>query len=428
MIKKNCLLLPIYIVFNILFILVCGYFYEINELSYYNFSKYYNYLLILNIIVLFIIFIKRTIKKEKMNFNIVDVAVILILFFGIISVIFAIKPNVALHGIQGRYEGYLMILYYFSIFLLSTFVEKEYKKIIVFSLLIVGVIQLAYAILQINEIEGIVRHYNYSEVWATGFTTNPGFFSTFMLLCLCYAMGLYIDENKLLVNIVYMILISLFTVGLLISNAMSGVVGLISVMMFILFYVVKVKRIKKMVVILLIIFSSLLVVCKLNITKLVGDFRQTAVETKEIAKGNINDNFGTKRLFIWKNTLKIVPQNILNGVGIDNFYYAFGNRPLWKGNYFYDKAHNEYLQILICEGVFALIVYLCFYGIILIRGIRNCFKNKEVYLIVPVIGYLVQAFFNFSVIEVEPYVFIAIGLCVLRGNYNEKSKCRNTNT
>ena len=43
-----------------------------------------------------------------------------------------------------------------------------------------------------------------------------------------------------------------------------------------------------------------------------------------LLKGDVKDNFGTGRIYIWKNTLKVVPENMENGVGIDNFYYAFG--------------------------------------------------------------------------------------------------------
>ena len=115
---------------------------------------------------------------------------------------------------------------------------------------------------------------------------------------------------------------------------------------------------------------------------------------------------------IWKNTLKIVPKNLIHGVGVDNYYYAFDGKPLYSknGKVFYDKAHNEYLQILITEGIFCLISYLAFYGIITVRGTKYSFKNKEVYFILPIIGYLVQAFFNISVIEVAPIFYIALGL------------------
>jgi hypothetical protein len=41
-------------------------------------------------------------------------------------------------------------------------------------------------------------------------------------------------------------------------------------------------------------------------------------------------------------------------------------------------------------------------------------KNKEIYLILPIIGYLVQAQFNISVIEVAPFFYIGLGLLIDR--------------
>ena len=113
---------------------------------------------------------------------------------------------------------------------------------------------------------------------------------------------------------------------------------------------------------------------------------------------------------------------------IDNFYYAFGDKPIGRGRWFFDKVHNEYLQILITEGIFALISYLLLFGWVTIKGTINNYKNKEIYLILPVIGYLTQAFFNISVIEVAPFFYISLGLLVDRGISNEKSKRNNTST
>ena len=72
-------------------------------------------------------------------------------------------------------------------------------------------------------------------------------------------------------------------------------------------------------------------------------------------------------MFIWKNTIKEVPNNLLHGVGVDNFLYAFNNGSLEGKEMVYDKAHNEYLQILITEGIFSFISYLMLYTIIIIR-------------------------------------------------------------
>ena len=421
-------LLPIYLILNIIYITIISYFYRIGKLSYNTFSKTYIVLLILNILVLISLFIIKKHKKETLKFNITDIFLLLILLFSGISVIFAINRNVAIFGMPGRYEGLLQILYYFSLYFLSTYIEKEYKKIIIYTIILCGIVNLIYAVFQVLKIGNTIRVYRNGKIWATGLTTNPGFFASYMLLCMSYVLGLFIDEKETLKKIIYGLLIFIFMIGLLISNAMSTVVGLIIVLIYILIYIIKNKKLKEFIIIILILLTSTILITKANKTTLIKDFKQTTNETKEIVKGNLDDGYGTHRLFIWKNTLKIVPKNIINGVGIDNFYYAFGDKPIGRGRWFFDKVHNEYLQILITEGIFALISYLLLFGWVTIKGTINNYKNKEIYLILPVIGYLTQAFFNISVIEVAPFFYISLGLLVDRGISNEKSKRNYTST
>lgn len=146
---------------------------------------------------------------------------------------------------------------------------------------------------------------------------------------------------------------------------------------------------------------------------MIKDLGKTAKEATEVAKGNADDKFGSSRMYIWKATIKIIPKYWLHGAGIDNFYFAFGQEPLQSNNgkIVYDKVHNEYLQTLVTQGVFSLISYLFLYAIVLKKGIKYSIKNEEIFLILPIIGYLVQAFFNISVIEVAPIFYIALGLC-----------------
>ena len=143
-------------------------------------------------------------------------------------------------------------------------------------------------------------------------------------------------------------------------------------------------------------------------------------ETIEISKGNLDDNFGTDRMYVWKETIKIIPNYWLTGVGIENFYYAFDGKPLttYNGMISYDKVHNEYLQVLITQGVFSFITYILFLSILVFSGIKESYKENKLYLILPVGGYLIQAFFNISVIDVAPLFYIGLGFLI---NRNTKS-------
>ena len=81
-----------------------------------------------------------------------------------------------------------------------------------------------------------------------------------------------------------------------------------------------------------------------------------------------------------------------------------------KGTYI-DKAHNEYLHIAVTMGIPALLFYLAFIGMIVIKGIKRSSKHKVIamYTIV-IISYLVQAFFNISTIGIAPIFWFILGL------------------
>lgn len=350
-------------------------------------------------------------------------------YFCGISTWFAFNRNIALNGCGWRYEGLFSVLYYLSLMLLSTFVPNKYKKFLANCILLCGAFQAIYGVCQcyswlnVKQVFYPIKYYDEAvlatvygkKVWVVGLTNNPNFFGTYMLLCLSYSLGLFIDCKKVITGVIYFLYTALFMFALLISNTTSAAVGLIVVGIFIFIYCVKNKMILKLLAICAILsLVTLLAFCQ-GKTKLLKDVGKVGSEATEIAKGNLDDSFGTSRMYIWKNTVKIIPQHLWHGVGVDSFHKAFDGKALTQKTktkiIIYDKAHNEYLQILVTEGIFALISYLLLYGTVLFSGLRRCFKFKEVYLVLPVIGYLVQAFFNISVIEVAPIFFMALGLC-----------------
>jgi lipopolysaccharide/colanic/teichoic acid biosynthesis glycosyltransferase len=256
--------------------------------------------------------------------------------------------------------------------------------------------------------------YHGSTLWVTGFNYNPNFFGTLMIINLSYSIGLFIDSDNLVKRVIYTILTLLFLIALLLSNTTSCAVALIFIIIYLIYYCIKNKKSNALLWLLIVIINTTFIMNQFDHTTLVDDLIKTKNESVEIVKGHVDDYYGTRRIKIWKETMKIVPKNIIHGVGIDNFFYAFGDRPLIIKVYMYDKAHNEYLQILVTEGIFALISYLLFYLSIVLIGFKN--SKKYNYLLLPILAYLIQAFFNISVIEIAPIFFISLGLVVDRND------------
>ena len=436
-------LLVAYLIANLVYILVGSYIFMTGKISsqfhYKEFSLGLKKLLEYNVIVFLVILFEKRYKKNWTHLGILFIAI-----FAIISTVFAFDRKIALNGCPGRFEGLYSVLYYLSVMLLSTFVSNKYKKVLVNCILICGAIQAGYAVCQcfnwlhVKQYGKAIKVYDEmvhatvfkTQPWILGLTNNPNFFGTYMLLCLSYAMGLFIDSKKFIKGFIYCLLIALFMFALLASNTASAAVGLIFALAFIIVYVIKNKMFIKLLVIFSILSSTTLLAFVQGKTTLLKDVTTIGTEATEIAKGNLDDSYGTKRMYIWKRTVEIIPKHLWHGVGVDSFHKAFDGKALTRKaetkTILYDKAHNEYLQILITEGIFALISYVCLYGFVTICGLRRCFKFKEVYLVLPVIGYLVQAFFNISVIEVAPMFWMALGLCCGRNgnlsNFVEKSR------
>lgn len=412
------IVLPVYLLVNILYLFIGSYLVSIPKVfSMKKFSYGYIGLLIVNCIIITLIFIFKKYKKNK-----IDIFLILIGIFAFFSFVFAYDRHVALFGTFYRFEGLFMILYYMSIAFISSFVKEKYKKYIIYTILLGGFAEFLIACCQKLNLFNVYTYVVGEDRHSSGFTDNANFFATLMLICLSIVIGLLFDnkDNKKIMNVIYIILIVFYTIGLLFANTTSCIVGLIFVLLYLIYYCKKNKFYKKLIVLLVIIVTISISITYTGFTNQISDLNRATIEIGETIIGKGKPEYGTARVYIWSRTLKLIPRHIFFGIGIDNFKYIFYGRPIpyWT---IIDKCHNEYLQILATMGIFSLISYLCLYYNIVKEGIKNSLKNKELYLILPVIGYLVQAFFNISVIEVAPLFYIILGLNIDRYSKSVKN-------
>lgn len=141
-------------------------------------------------------------------------------------------------------------------------------------------------------------------------------------------------------------------------------------------------------------------------------------EIREILYGNLGDSFMSNRGFIWRYGVPLFLQNPFLGSGPDTFGVIFETTypqlALSTIGTYVDKAHNEYLQILITSGSFGLLSYIAILFFSLKNWWRNLHTNIEPFLFaagISCIGYLVQAFFNISVPITAPLFWCMLGIC-----------------
>lgn len=363
----------------------------------------------------------------KLKFDMYDTLVIILIIIGIISTSSAINTEVALYGFVNRNEGFFQILGYYTLLLnCKSIMNEKIKKIITYTIIGVGVIQSVYGILQFFDIKSVfnidVIRYKY---YSLGLEVNSNFFGTVTIVGLSLALTSYFFSNKKSLTIISFVCSAILFLGMLCSGAMSAMVAVIVLIisLFVLFFILKMNFKKifiKLLVPILLFGVSYCFFSTYDDGYYLEQSKKSINEIFDSLTGNYKPQYGSGRLYIWEKTLEIVPENLWTGVGIDNYYYAFGKEPLIdkKSGLAVDKAHNEYLHKLITEGIFSLITYCILLGTVTFKSIKKIFKekNKESFLyyalLLCFIAYCVQAFFNISVISVAPMFYIVMGLLI----------------
>ena len=140
-------------------------------------------------------------------------------------------------------------------------------------------------------------------------------------------------------------------------------------------------------------------------------------EIHELLHFNFDDNFGTYRIFLWKRTIPLIKDYPLFGSGPDTFVLRF--MPLYSEDIasigpfsINDTAANIYLTMLINLGFCGTICYIVFLVYSVYNGIKKI--NKYVFvLLTAVICYMIQSFFNLSVVIVSPIFWVLLGVYYL---------------
>lgn len=145
-------------------------------------------------------------------------------------------------------------------------------------------------------------------------------------------------------------------------------------------------------------------------------------EAREILHGQLNDEFGTYRGFIWNRSIQLLQENtsvgqLLIGSGPDTFvdrFEPYFTEAVLKLDLNYDKAHNEYLQILFCQGLLGLLTYLVFLVALLIKAVPRAFEQPLLLAaVLSCVSYTIQAFFGISVPIATPLFWVILGIVAL---------------
>jgi O-antigen ligase len=385
------------------------------------------------------VIIVHFLKHQDIKYYLSDLLYLLLFVFALLSAVFTLNKFATWHGFD--YDEWMFnFVAYFSLMFAGTMVnDKHMRKCILNVFILVTVIQSVVAALQTCGIYMIECYFDPEIILEAkrsyGLTQHSNWYAGLSVLMFACTSGIYLfTQSKLIRNITYGISILCFYT-LLSSEARLAWVGVAAYLLFLAVSLTvmkfkgmekeKLRSILKRLVLLIagviLVITFVIIVCG----KITGKLALTKEEINNVSGGNKKyDKLATSRVYIWKFGLKMVPEHWAFGIGLDNYEDAFFRSPDYiPGYYTQAKGHNEYIHYLVTQGVFQLATYLTLLVYAAVTGIKNVIRNEDKeerfinwILLGMLFGYAAQALFNSSIVNIVPYFWITIGMCLAKKN------------
>lgn len=399
--------------FILVIVAVTPFMYFPNILNYSTFPKFI-FLSILTVLISIVMLLRK--NKESYQILIEDKLILSYFIFLILSTLSTRNHLHSLIGYPFRFEGLITLYIYIFIFFLarrSFEFRKKYFKIFILTIIILSL----YGVFQYFGFDPIPMDLARKIYVGRGHSTfgNPNFHGTYLTLVLPLTAYAYLKSGKTL----YFLATGSVYLSLITSFTRSGWVGSFFAFGMILFYAFKSKFNKKFIIYLLILLLMITVAMEIESEGRVLLRALSLVEEAGdvLTQADGYEDGGANRIFIWERVIPLILERPLLGFGPETLGEVFSDRHMdeivakYNREIVFDKAHNEYLHIAVTTGIPSLIVYLAFVFSIL----RRAFKNKNdnpliIPLMASIIGYLIQAFFNLSVITVAYIYWAFLGI------------------
>lgn len=358
------------------------------------------------------------ILAKKFEKSIITCLLISYLLLVLLSSIFAHDPLLAFAGATnygGRFEGFSTISIYVILFYASRNYLIVTKPKLIRALGFLSIVSV-YSLVQYYQFDPLVIYKNYRPMI---FSTigNQNFLGSLMVILCSLTIGLSVYYKKLY----YFLFFMLFFSSLLASQTRGSWIAFGIIFLGLTVLIVISNR-EKIIGVVLVSLIMIFVAFTLNFSKKnVLSKRTNSIRTEIKMK---NEYGGSGRFKIWEITWGVIKDHPLLGTGPENLKPVLKTEYKKELNAYYrmkgvtiDKAHNEYLHMAAVTGIPSLLIYLVLIVLIFWRNIPLMLKDKSKIIVgFAIIGYLIQAFSNISVIAVAPIFWIILGF------FSSKSK------
>lgn len=381
-------------------------------------------------------FLTHFVRHQKIKYYLSDLLYFFLFIFALLSAVFTINKDATWHGFY--YDEWLFnFVAYFSLMLAGTMIEdKGMRKNIIAVFVIVTVIQAVTAALQTCGVLLMECYYDtgvtMEKKMAYGLIQHSNWYAGLSVLLFACTSGVFLfTGNKFIRNAAYAISMLCFYT-LMSAEARLGWVGVFAYILFMAVSIIvmkikgmekeKLSSITKRFLLLIVGMAAIVVFVILVCGKITSKVQQTSAEISNA--DSYAEGLGTGRVYIWKYGLKSVPDHWAFGIGLDNYRDVFFTSPDYhEGMFTQGKGHNEYIHYLVTQGVFQFITYLTLIIYTAVTGVKSVIKNEDKeerfinwIFLGMFFGYAAQALFNSSVVNVAPYFWITIGMCLTKKN------------
>lgn len=351
--------------------------------------------------------------------------------FTLVSCLLSKYPAVAFGG-GSRREGFVTIAVYLALF----FAVSRYARPGRWMLYLSGASVSVFCIICLLQLAGFNPFYLYPgqlDYYDAGISYSGQFLGTvgnagFAAALLCLALPAFVcalvrlDGRR---RFYLLIPTALCIATLLWMRISAGIVGILGTVLIALPVCTRSNQIRRAIVI---AEAALCTAALLAIYALGSRLSGTLYEFSELLHGRADLSFGSGRLMIWRECLSLFIRRPLFGGGADTLLLYFDEQftryNAATGETIrasIDAAHNEYLNILVNQGLLALLSYLAALVSSLLRWMRSARR------IVPaaicgcaVVGYSIAAFFGISMCICTPYFILSWALL-------ERTLCKEAN-
>lgn len=243
---------------------------------------------------------------------------------------------------------------------------------------------------------------------------QPNWLASYLVIVLPLALSQIFATKVQKRRILFSLTTLIIFIALMLTNSRAGLAGATSAL-FVFFFLIGARQIRKNLKIFLAILVPIIIIVIIAGSTLFARIYE-AVSFKSQPQGGTES--GQIRLIVWQGAIEIFRHNPILGTGPETFAYSYYKyRPpahnlTTEWNFFYNKAHNEFLNYLANLGILGFGAYLSFLLTTIFTLWRaNTTLAKSV--MSALVGYQTTIFFGFSTVATQTLMFLMVAAALV---------------